>query len=150
MRETSKPAGAETARKRARETADAAHAKTACAGFSLIRPVTDTNAKFVVKRREGQSIEGSQLSIPTIKYPHKGENTPALRCVWINTSPPHRERGVLRVRGNLTGGLLVPLGIWGHRGPDPRPLSSLPLRQRDISASPSAFGKGIITRAAYP
>ena len=78
---------------------------------------------------------------------------PSLTSVRLDqhvTSP--QGKGVLRVRGNLMGGLLVPLGIWGHRprGPDPRPLSSLPLRQRDISASPSAFGKGIITRAAYP
>ena len=87
-------------------------------------------------------VKGSQLSIPTIKYPHEGENTPALRCVWINTSPPHRERGVLRVRGNLTGGLLVPLGIQTEDGVTGVLILALSL--------PCRFAKGIYQRLPRP
>ena len=65
---------------------------------------------------------------------------------WINTSPPRGERGVLRVRAPLRFFLFACGSVWVL---EPRPHSPLGFA-RDISAPPSAFGKGSLKRAAYP
>ena len=86
----------------------------------------------------------------TIKYPSCGGRPRQVAGKhanqWINTSPPRGERGVLRVRAPLRFFLFACGSVWVL---EPRPHSPLGFA-RDISAPPSAFGKGSLKRAAYP